>query len=233
VVPSVKLYIRTTSKDGKRTYTLADKKKQAEDGVYCLRYDWNGKRIWKAVGNDLKSALLTQKTFELKLLGGFETLGIRLGPVAHKPEPEKSAREKKPELEDLRDTFISSKRHQRHKDGTSLDKETISAYEQHVCELLAVTRRTGHTYPDQVDGDDLLVMMDDLRRDDYEHHTICNHYTSVATFVKYCKIDHKELVPYHLRPTPERKDPPTKLKSTNNSFVIATTNGINLLLSSW
>jgi hypothetical protein len=39
------------------------------------------------------------------------------------------------------------------------------------------------------------------------HRTICNNYTSIATFLKFCGVDHKELLPKGERPRPLETDP--------------------------
>lgn len=39
------------------------------------------------------------------------------------------------------------------------------------------------------------------------HRTICNKYTSVVTFLKFCGVDHKELLPKGERPRPQDEDP--------------------------
>lgn len=39
------------------------------------------------------------------------------------------------------------------------------------------------------------------------HRTVCNYYTSVATFLKFCGVDHKELLPRQERPRAHDGDP--------------------------
>ena len=39
------------------------------------------------------------------------------------------------------------------------------------------------------------------------HRTICNLYTNVTAFLRFCGIDHKKLLPVHERPTPVDEDP--------------------------
>jgi integrase len=39
------------------------------------------------------------------------------------------------------------------------------------------------------------------------HRTICNKYTSIVTFLKFCGIDHKELLLKGERPRPQDEDP--------------------------
>jgi integrase len=198
---SIPLYIRT-GKNGDRRYKLANIKKQ-EEGIYALRItDEQGKRRYETVGTSLKLALLAKLDRETKLLRG-ETL---LPPV--KPEPAPIPKpQKRATLAEIKQRFILYKKTQRHKDGTPLDGETVTAYSQHVDELLAACEESGHRYPEEVDGDDLRTMLDRLRQDDYAHNSICNHYTSVVCFLRYCGVDHKALLPYSERPTPEHDDP--------------------------
>ena len=49
---------------------------------------------------------------------------------------------------------------QRHDDGTPLDAETVTAYQQHIGELLDAYKVSGHIYPEQLDGDDLRRMIE-------------------------------------------------------------------------
>jgi integrase len=81
---------------------------------------------------------------------------------------------------------------QRHDDGTPLDPETLTAYQQHIGELLDACKVSEHVYPEQLDGDDLRRMIEKLHADDYEHNSICNHYTSVVAFMRFMKLDHKD-----------------------------------------
>jgi integrase len=49
--------------------------------------------------------------------------------------------------------------------------------------------------------------MDTMEKQGKSHRTICNHYVGVATFLKFCKVDHKELLPKGERPRPHDDDP--------------------------
>jgi integrase len=208
----VKLYIRTTDETGNRNYTHADLKKQADDGVYCLRVTVNGKRRWKSVGRSLRLALTSRANVELQMLDGkpITFYGLKPRPVVWEDSvPGASGvpkTEKKQTLAQMQQKFIAAKKTQRHKDGSSLDPETISGYQQHTDDFLEACREAGHKYPDQVDGDDLRRAIT-AWHEDYMHNTVCNRYTSVGTFLHFCKIDHKDLLPYNERPTPERGEP--------------------------
>ena len=52
MIPKISFYVRIC-KNGKRKYIVANTGKQAEDGIYCLRYEVNGKRVWDSVGRSL------------------------------------------------------------------------------------------------------------------------------------------------------------------------------------
>lgn len=58
-----------------------------------------------------------------------------------------------------------------------------------------------------MDGQDLRRYLDALRERALSHRSICNNYTSIATFLKFCDVDHKKLLPYNERPTPEDGTP--------------------------
>lgn len=46
-----------------------------------------------------------------------------------------------------------------------------------------------------------------LRERGLTHRSVCNNYTSVACFLKFCGVDHKTLLPYSERPTPDDGTP--------------------------
>jgi len=207
----IPLYIRDKQT---RRYRLANLKKQ-EEGTYCLRLTdpVTGKRRWESVGTDLVRARIAKINCEGKLLRG-----ERLEPAA--PEP-KQPKPKRATLEEMKERFITYKRAQRHKDGTPLDAETTTAYGQHIGELLAACKESGHRYPEEIDANDLRRFMDTLRQDDYSHNSICNHYTSTVAFLKFCGIDHKTLLPYSERPTPEHDDPVAYTEEEVEKFFVA------------
>jgi site-specific recombinase XerC len=86
------------------------------------------------------------------------------------------------------------------RDGTPLDKETVDGYEQLTTELLQVIQRE---YPEQITGQDLRNYMAALRGRGLVHRTVCNYYTAVACFLKFCGVDHKNLLPRDERPAPD------------------------------
>jgi len=55
------------------------------------------------------------------------------------------------------------------------------------------------------------------------HRSVCNNYTSIATFLKFCKVDHKELLPYNERPTPDDGIPEAYEESEVKRFFAALT----------
>ena len=179
---SVALYIRPPRINAKRgAYRLADLKKP-EEGTYTLRCDVDGKRWWVTIGRDcLMRARAEQKEYEARELRG-ELAPPQPTKKAAKPEP-KPKPQKRATLADMKQRFIARKKMQRHEDGTPLDGETITAYGQHVDELLTACTKSGHRYVDELDGDDLRQMIEALHADDYAHNTICNHYTSIVAFM--------------------------------------------------
>jgi len=217
----VNLYIRIERDGGKRAYVVPDLKKQRtaiiggkpdrhDEGVYYLRYEQDGRRRWEAVGNDLTMALTKRKMRDSELTLGFNSADIHgvIAKAQHKPA--KKAPEARATLVDMRERFIAIKKTQRHTDGTPLDKETITAYQQHIGELLTACEDSGHRYPEELDGDDLRKMIDTLYQNDYEPNSVANHYTSVVAFMRYCKLDHKDedrFLPRTERPRPRNEKP--------------------------
>jgi hypothetical protein len=118
VIPKISLYVRTNRK-GKRTYTLANTRKQAPEGVYCLRYEVNGRRIWESVGTSLSGGMPALKTRELAFAKG-EILEAAQRKAANPAHP-------KPALAEQRDLFLSKKK-RRNGNGGFLNSWTISAY---------------------------------------------------------------------------------------------------------
>ena len=199
---TVSLYLRTTE-NGKRVYRLADPKKQATEGAYFLRYDLNGKRHWKAVGNALKLALVAMKSQELALLKGEEQA----------PVP-KSIASDKLTLTDQRDKFLEYKKGTKKRDRTPLDSETLDAYAAQTEEFLTACEAD---YANEVTGDDLRRYMDALEQRGLKQRSVCNHYTAIACFLKFCGVDHKTLLDKDQRPRPDDGIPeeytPEEMKS--------------------
>jgi integrase/recombinase XerD len=185
---TVSLYLRTTE-EGKRVYRLADTRKQADEGVYFLRYDLGGKRYWRAAGDSLKLALVAVKTKELSLLKGEEKA----------PEPRNTAPEKLT-LADQREKFLEYKKGTKKRDRTPLDSETLDAYAAQTAEFLSVC---SGEYAEEITGEDLRAYMDALERRGLQQRSVCNHYTAIACFLKFCGIDHKPLLDKDQRPRPD------------------------------
>jgi integrase len=66
---------------------------------------------------------------------------------------------------------------------------------------------TGRVNAKDVDDMDLRRYMAALEKRGLSHRTICNYYTSVASFLFYCGVDHKTLLPRSERPVPQDGEP--------------------------
>ena len=119
--------------------------------------------------------------------------------VTPAPTPVVEARAKKT-LRDLQAEFLEYKRTTKKKDGTPLDKETIDSYEQQTNEFLTGCKVS---YPEEITGQHLRNYMAGLAKRGMSHRTVCNNYTSIVTFLKFTGIDHKTLLPFNERPTPD------------------------------
>lgn len=188
---SIALYVRVTEEGGRRRYLRFNPLKSIP-GIYCLRYEQEGKRTWETVGTDLAAAMEAKYKAEAKRYSQDPTIGLK----ASAPRPKTLAR--------LRVDFLETKRLTKKSDGSRLDKETLSAYQQQVTEFL---RAAGKTYANEIDAMDLRRYMNALEERGLTHRTICNNYTSIATFLKYCGVDHKSLLPIQERPRPHDDEP--------------------------
>lgn len=159
------------------------------EGVYHLSFYVGDKRKQEKVG---KNAVLAQRALEQK--------------IASEPEESTSPipKQTRTTLAECKEQFVAFKQTTAKRDGTPLDKETVDAYEQQVTEFLGVCK---HKYPADVDGMDLRLYMAALRQRGLSHRSVCNNYTSIATFLKFCDVDHKKLLPYNERPTPDDGTP--------------------------
>lgn len=200
---TVSLYLRTTE-NGKRVYRAADMKKQAQEGAYFLRYDLHGKRQWKAVGESLKLALIAVKSREIALLNNEDQ------PPAPKP-----ARPAKLTLTEQRKAFIEYKKGTKKRDRTPLDSETLDAYEAQTEEFLSVCSAD---YPEGITGNDLRDYMDALEKRGLSQRSVCNHYTAIACFLKFCGVDHKTLLDKDQRPRPDDGVPEAYTKEEMKKF---------------
>lgn len=216
----VSLWIRIKTLDGKRPYcritntpkngwALVNGKpeRHLEHGVYHLHYSSHGKQIWEAVGRDYRFAEAKRKVRE----GELELNSGTAAPAA----PARLT------LAEQKDKFLELKQLQKKSDGTRLDKETLCAYAQQVTEFLTVAAKKTHA--DQIDGMDLRRYMDALEKRGLSHRTICNNYTSIATFLRFCGIDHKTLLPQGERPRPDDGTPEAYTHSEVVKFLSAIT----------
>jgi hypothetical protein len=190
---TVTLYIRPTV-EGKRKYVPADPKLKNNQGTFHLRFTLNGKQVWETTRTKIYTfALAAAKQKESSL-------------ILHesKATPDLPRPKVRLTLVVQRDNFLELKELTKKPDGTRLDKETISAYRQETEKFLSVAKKT---YADEIDGMDLRRYMSALEAAGDVHRTICNKYTSVGTFLKFCGIDHKELLPKGERPRADDGDP--------------------------
>lgn len=142
----VTLYVRATDQTGRRKYVKLNPKKPLP-GVYCLRYEQDGKRKWQTVGTDLTAAMEAKYKAEARRFSGKEVV-----------EP-KAAVPRRKTLARFSTEFIEAKRLTKKSDGSRLDKETLSAYEQQVTQFLGTA---GKTYADEIDAMDLRRYMNAL-----------------------------------------------------------------------
>jgi integrase/recombinase XerD len=199
----VSLWLRIKTADGKRPYCRPVHKKNGwavvngkrechlQDGVYHLRYEIEGKRIWEPVGRSYLFADAQRN--------------IRAGELSLNQVSGATKTPARLTLADLKLKFMELKELAKKSDGTRLDKETVSAYEQQTTEFLGVLGKK--MYADEIDGMDLRRYMSALEKRGLTHRTICNNYTGIASFLKFCAIDHKDLLPKGERPTPHDGEP--------------------------
>lgn len=109
------------------------------EGVYHLSFYVGGRRKQENVG---KHAVLAQRAYERKIASEPD----EVVPVA-KPTPTRTT------LAQLKTKFIVYKRSTAKRDGTPLDEETITAYEQQTTEFLANCQ---HEYPNA----DVVIFFD-------------------------------------------------------------------------
>jgi hypothetical protein len=115
-------------------------------------------------------------------------------------------------LAEAKQSFIQKKR------LVGRDEETISAYESLISEFLT---GSGKVFADQIEELDLLRFCDGLRERGLSERTVMNYYSSIATFLRSCGIDHKSLVAKEHRPHKEDPDPEAYNKDEINVFLAA------------
>jgi site-specific recombinase XerD len=112
-------------------------------------------------------------------------------------------------LPDAREKFLEKKRLVDH------DSETVKQYENLTTEFLEVIKKK---FADEIEEVDLLRFSDALRKRGCEARTVSNSYSAIATFLKSCGIDHKELVAKEHRP--RKEDPvPEEYTEEENRFL--------------
>ncbi|MGH9636033.1 MAG: tyrosine-type recombinase/integrase, partial [Candidatus Angelobacter sp.] len=174
------------------------------ESSYALRYTFGGKQRWEGIGQSATEAISARDTRQWQIRN-MDTLPDLLKPAfakeaETKPEEPKGGKG----LAQQKEKFLELKRLTKKPDGTRLDKETLSAYQQVVEEFLALA---GKQNASEIDGMDLRRYMAALEAQGKSHRTVCNRYVAVATFLKFCKVDHKELLPKGERPRPHDDDP--------------------------
>lgn len=107
-------------------------------------------------------------------------------------------------LAEQRKKFLEFKKNMKKRDRTPLDAETLEAYSQQTEEFLSVCNRD---YSDEITGEELRDYMNALERRGLSQRSICNHYTSIGCFLKFCGVDHKNLLPKNERPVPDDGTP--------------------------
>ena len=237
-MPKVTLLIRIRTADGRQPYcpvvwadtkqkklkpgwALVDGKPEHHDeGVYHLRYTKAGRRVWENVGKDAVEALKKRNTVEWVLNNPEHVQMLRPDlreqmPAIAPPAPKKIT------LAEQREQFLERKKLSRTKTGDELDKETLAAHSYVTEEFLSVV---GKKYAEEIQDIDLLRWMDALRQRGLSHRTICNYYSNVATFLKFCGIDHKELLDKNERPTPDDGDPGSYTEEEMTKFFAALDN---------
>ncbi len=233
----VTIHIRIRTADGRQPYChvvwadskhrklkpgwaiVNDRPEHHTEGVYHLRYAKAGKRVWESVGKDAADALRERATVEW-VLNNPENVNMLRPELRQRMPVLTPATLVKPKLSDLKTRFLEFKRTTAKKDGTPLDAETITAYEQQVTEFLSLCE---HQYPAEVDAEDLRRYMAALRKRGLSHRSVCNNYTSIACFLKFCGIDHKNLLSYQERPAPDDATPEAYEESEVRVFFAALT----------
>jgi integrase/recombinase XerD len=215
--PSVTLYIRRNG-DHRQHYERVKRvnpqvAKATE--VYCLHFYENGKRKWLTVGKDLRAAYADRGKKELELASGAVQT-----PTTPKPSPDVPK-----DLEQQREAFLEDRRTTTNKDGSFLAPDTIR---QHELETRRVIDTVQRKFATEITRQDLKTWMMVLRQGDEKHpalchRTVCNRYMNIVTFLKFCKIDHKELLPQSERPAVVEEDPEAYTQKEMARFFFITT----------
>jgi len=230
----VGLYIRIRTTNGKQSYCrpvwlnkrelkdgwafVAGKPEHRPEGVYHLRYTVNGKRVWEKVGKDSHKAL--QAWANRKWILNNTDTTTRVGATFWAEHQPSVAAPNKLTLQDWQEKFLELKRTTTKKDGTPLDDETITAYKRQLTEFLSICKAE---VAEEITGQDLRNYMAALRKRGLMHWSVCNNYTSIATFLKFIGVDHKTLLPYGERPAPDEGTPESYSEEEISRFFNALT----------
>lgn len=167
-----------------------------ELGQYQVRWYEGSRTHFASVGRDLQVAInqQEQKELELKAKNAADKAGIEL-------VPEDSEALTLPE---------QAKKFVKEKEAGDLDEGTPVAYRNQIAEFLRVT---GKRYARQINKQDLQMYLKALRERGLRPTSVWNNYHAIATFLKFCGIDHKLLLDEKSRPqkdnggTPESYSP--------------------------
>jgi len=113
--------------------------------------------------------------------------------------------------------FIHDKKTTFKKDGSPLDADTITHYEQMTRVFLDTIQQK---MPAQVTKQDLKDWIASQRLR-VSHRTVCNLYVSIACLLHFCGVDHKKLLPQSERPTPVDETPECYSQSEMTKFFCA------------
>jgi integrase len=152
-------------------------------GTYQLRLYRGRKLIYEPVGNDPSEALAARDYREKELAAEYA-----VGIAGLKIEAETPHRFVLPRA---KEEFMRRKRLTRRRGGIPLDKETLSSYENIISEFLKVS---GRVYADTITDLDLMEFFEHLRKRELSERTVANYYQALSAFLRYCKVDAKNLL---------------------------------------
>jgi integrase len=214
-LPSVSLYLRRNEKPGQPYERVSQRNPQVAVGgeTYCLHFYQDGKRKWRTVGNDLREAYAERGRTEQALASDAPRAILTPKPSPDTPK----------DLERLRNAFLVDRASTTNNDGSPLTPGTIRGHELETRRFLRTVNRK---FPSEITRQDLKTWMKRLREGDAEHRalshrTVCNRYVNIVTFLKFCKIDHKDLLSLSERPAVVEEDPEAYSQSEMTKFFFA------------
>jgi integrase len=183
---------------------LPERSEILQKGQFQLRWHKGSRAVYKGVGLDLQEAITARdnQIANLEAERAARVAGRKL--VSDGPG--------RVLLDEAKQRFIQKKR------LGGRDEETISAYESLLSEFLT---GSGKVFADQIEELDLLQFCDGLRERGLSERTVMNYYSSIATFLRSCGIDHKSLVAKEHRPHKEDPDPVAYTEDEINGFLAA------------